>query len=557
MTAPTAPAGAAGPPDVAPAPPAKAGDGDPGRPLPQPEDQGEHVDSAHLFGASLFGDAPAAGIMPVPVVAIGGAVVASGPDSSLTQPLVVDGLRVSWGRSEIMDQPDPATATLTCLDPSSTWPLTTDLRGRLVVLSWQATRPSDNSTQTTAFFVGRITKAKLTRKTITRPDGSKAHGLLIALTAASILNDLANIVPAEAWPDETMDARRGRIATYAANVCTAGVTIRGYWKAPHVAPIAAADQVSILDHLLSLYESSGPDRMTFLPWNRQAIQLERRDHPGYRTLGALHWNVAGEGTARDGKGAYAWSVAQVAYDGGLPGANHYLDGVTIEYPEDSALSKEVTGMVTRVDVSHPDGGAGNASRVETTLCSTIDPAINETAMGVRAARLESNVNWNAYAVTASSDLAYMAAREASGWRPDPITIRTKAANVNGFDYWLQAALVLAGAEVTSWVFLQRSWFAQLGIRPCFGLIGGTITYKSGEWRSECELAPVNTLPMPQHAISWSEIDDGSSTYQLEWWDEDNPRGLHESLTYEDIGFVGMGLGVTATPADTGWDAIYP
>jgi hypothetical protein len=543
--------------DVAPTPPPLPDAGDPGQPLPQPEDQADHIDQSHLFGAALFGDAPAGQIMPVPVVAIGGAVVASGPDSSLSKPMVVDGLSVSWGRQEVMAQPDPATASLTCFDPSSTWPLTTDLRGRLVVISWQATRPSDGSLQTTAMFVGRITSAKLRRKTVVNSDGTKVHGLLVALTAASILNDLANRVPAEDWPDETMDARRARIATYAASVCTGGVTIRGYWKTPHVAPVALADQVSVLDHLLRLYESAGPDRMTFLPWSQQAIQLERRDMPAWRTTGSLHWNVAGEGTARDGKGAYAWSVAVGPYDGGMNGANHYLDGDSIEYPEDSTLSKDATGMITRVDVSHPDGAAANAMRVETTLCATIDPTIDETLMGVRTARLDSSVNWNSYAQQASSDLAFMAAREAAGWRTDPITIRTKMSNVAGFDYWSQAGLVLAGAEVLAFVFIQRSWFAQLGIRPCFALIGGTIRYRSGEWQAECELAPVNTLPAAQHAISWSEIDDGSSTYELQWWDEDNPRGLHESLTYEDIGFVGYGLGMTTVPADTGWDGVYP
>lgn len=546
-------------PDVAPLPPPRDESGDPGLPLPQPEDQEAHVDVADLFAAPLFGAAAAGPLMPVPVVAIGGVTVASGPNASLTNLMAVDGLNVSWGRSQVMDQPDPQTATLTCFDPLSSWPLTADLRGQLVTISWRQTRPSDGSLQTVPFFVGRITRAKLTRKTVTRDDGVKVHGLLIAMSAASLLNDLANRVPAEDWPDETLGARRARLATWAANVCTGGIVVRNFWADPHVAPVPIANQVSVLDHLLSLYESTGPDRMTFLPWNQQACQLERRDHPVARTLGALHWNVAGEGTARDGAGAYAWSIAFAPYDNGMASLNLYVDAARVEYGDSSGLTKDITAMLTRVEVSHPDVTAGNATRVEVALCSVVDPKISETTMGVRTARLDSLVNWNAYAQTAASDLSYMAAREAAGWRPDPIRIRTKlGADVgDGFEFYDQMRVILTGGEVISYFFVQRSWFAQLGIRPCFALIGGTITYRAGEWLAECQLAPVNTQPARQHAISWSEIDDGSTTYELQWWDDDNPRGLHESLTYEDIGFVGMGLGMTTVPADSGWDAIYP
>lgn len=538
-----------------PPPPPPPGDGDPGRPLPQPEEQEAHIEDAHTFSAPLFGDAPAGGWMPSPVVRIGAGVVASAPDSSLSKPLVVDGLSVSWGRSSVMDQPDPATATLTCFDPTAAWPLTTDLRGQLVTLSWLFDGPGYLPS---AFFVGRITGAKLTRKTVVKEDGTKVHGLLIALTAASILNDLANRIPAESWPDEDMGSRRARIASYAANVCTGGVVIRNYWATPHVAPVDISEQVSILDHLMSLYESSGPDRMTFIPWQQLSMFVGRRDYPGIRTLAALHWNVAGEGTARDGRGAYAWTIAFPSAENGMSTTNLYLDGAAIEYPDNSSLTKDVTAMITRVDVSHPDAANANQTRVETALVSSVNPAVDELSVGVRTARLDSSVNWNAFAAQAASDLAYMAAREAAGWRPDPITIRTKSSTFYGFDSFQLAGYALVGGEVASTWFIQRSWFAQLGIRPIFAIIGGAIRYQSGEWIVDAELAPVNTLPAKQHAISWSEIDDGSSTYELQWWDDDNPRGLHESLTYEDIGFVGMGLGMTTVPADTyGWDQTYP
>jgi hypothetical protein len=526
-------------------------------PLPQPEDQAAHIESAHLFGAALFGDAAPAGIQPVPVVSLGGVDVASAPDSSLTFPMVVDGIHVTWGRSEALAQPDPPAASFAIFDPSGVWAVGRELIGQLVTIRWVATKPGDPAPSSGVFFVGRITGAKLTRKTVTRSDGVKMHGAQVALSAASILTDLANITPTGDWPEETLGARSARIAAAASNVVSS-LAVAAFWQAPNVAPVAAGDQVSLLEHLIALYDAAGPNRYSFLPATHAVVSIGRRDWPSNRTLAGLTWNAAGEGTPRDGKGAYVCGFGADADPAGLPAVPLYLDGEAIEYAFSAALTKDITSRITRVEVAHTDSGSTPpyADVVESQLVSAIDPTVNEVTMGVRTARQDSQLVWNSYAAVAASDLAYMAAREASGWRADPITVRPALSG--GFETWAQMTQLLAGTEQQSMVFLQRSWFAQLGIRPIFGLIGGKISYVGGEWLCECELLPANTLPMAQHQLSWSEIDDGSATYQLEWWDDDNPRGLHESLTYEDMAFVGRGLGMTDPPADTyGWDRTYP
>lgn len=491
-----------------------------------------------------------------PGLTIGGVSVDTAPNTSLTDLVVLDGLSITWGRDQVMDQPDPATARCTVFDPASTWATSMDLIGQPISLTYTATKPGVG-VLTEPIFLGRITSARLTRKTVTRPDGTEAAGQQIALTASSILNDLANIIPAEDWPDETMDARRARIQTYATNAgVTSSVTIRGYWTAPHAAPIAAANQVSILDHLVGLYNSTGPDRMTFIPWSRQVIQVERRDHPAYRTLGGLGRNLAGDGTPRDGKGAYAQSLTQASSDGGMTGLSAYLDAQAIEFDDASGLSLDITNRITRILLTHPDGGNGNQQVTIVQLVSAIDPTVDETKIGVRSASQSSICNYDNYAATAASDLAYMAAREGSGWRSDPFIFRSSL-NGGGFDNWTQLSLMLLGGEVLTLWFIQRSWFAEVGIRPVFGIIGGTVTYTSGEWLLSCQITPVSTASL-QHAIAWEEIDDGTTANTLIWTDGDDPNGLHESLTYEDIGFVGQGLGVTVTPANTyGWDTSYP
>lgn len=550
MTDPTPPAPADPQPATAPTPPPMP-PLDPGTSLPQPPDPPQdQAGRPHLFGAAAPGI-----ITATPGLIVAGVTIDTTPNASLTHLVVLDGASLTWGRQQVMDQPDPAVASLALFDPTATWATKSDLIGQPVTLFYTANKPGVGVVQT-PMFLGRITTAKLTRKDVTRADGTIIHGQEVTLTASSILNDLANIIPAEAWPEETMDARRARIQTYSVNAgVLSSITIRGYWKTPNAQPYAVNEQVSILAHLVNLYNSTGPDRFTFLPATTAAIQLERRDFYSARTVSSLHWNAAGEGTPRDGKGAYAWSLAMPAYDGGMAGVHLYLDAETIEYDDAAGLSKDITTKLTRILLTHPDGSQAQPYPSLTVVQPV--PGANEALIGVRSASQASTTTWNAYGAQAASDLGYMAAREASGWRADPFTVRSSL-NGGGFDTWDQLATLLAGAEVISYWFLQRSWFAQLGIRPCFAIIGGTITYTNGEWVCVCQFAPVNTLPMPQHAISWSEIDDGSATYQLEWHDGDDPHGLHESLTYEDIGFVGFGLGMTAVPTDTyGWDVTYP
>lgn len=535
-------------PDPAPVPPARPDAGVTVAPLPQPAT--EEAARPHIFGAAAAGTVTA-----TPGLTVAGVSVDTGPNSSLTDLVVLDGLAFTWGRQQVMDQPEPATASIALFDPSSSWAQSRDLIGQAVTLTYAGMKAGVQTV--VPIFIGRITTAKLARKIVQKADGTQVIGQAVTLTASSILNDLANIVPAESWPAEALGARRARIETYARNAgVLANVAIRGYWVTPAVAPIDINSQVSILEHLIGLYNSCGPDRFTFLPWESQAIQLERRDYGTWRTAACLHWNVAGEGTARDGKGAYIWSLAQPAYDNGLSGVNLYLDAQALEYDDTAGLSRDITTRLTRVLLTHPDGSNNNTETTIVQLVSAIDPAVSESVIGIRSVAQSSITNNNSYAAQAASDLAYMADREAAGWRADPFTFRSSL-NGGGFDYWDQLSQMLNGGETMSYWFLQRSWFAQVGIRPCFAIIGGTVTYTAGEWQQTCQIAPINTLPMPQHAIAWDEIDDGSATYQLQWWDDDNPRGLHESVTYEDIGFCGRGLNVNTAPPDSGFDRTYP
>lgn len=504
------------------------------------------------------------GFHPVPVVTIGGVDVATGlgqtqvrpprppavpgqptPDPTNTGPLsatliVMDGTTVTWGREDVFEQPDPATGTLVLFDGSGSWGTSLDLRGQSVVLSWTGTPPEGGAPVREAYFRGRVgSPVRIVRHTVQLADGTLVDGSLITLPLVSILLDLANVVPAVDWPAETMEARRVRIAADAAAVLPGGITIRDFWKTPQVAPVAAAQQVSLLDHLVALYDSSGADRMSYLPNEQRVVNKERLDYPASRGPSRLWWDPpsAAASPVRAGRGIYATAGS---------GPDYYLDSRDLLYDPGDGITQPA--RITRVQVTHPDAGNGYASR---TTARTV-AGTNEVRDGIRTASLESLVAWNPYADTAAGDLAELAGKEGAAWRLEPLRFSSADA---GFHSVAQARALLRGAEIQQLLFLERSWLPRYGLRPVFGVLGGAITYAEGSWELELNVSPMTAAPR-QHAITWEEIDDGSTSYQVEWWDDDNPRGMHESLTLEDLGFVSSGL-VGPMGPDTGWDEYLP
>lgn len=476
--------------------------------------------------------------LPVPVVSIDGVDVAQGAtvDGHLPGLVVVDGLEFDWGRDEVLEQAVPPTGTLQLFDPSGRWATSADLRGKAVTIGWTG-NPGTGVIRRT-IFRGRVgSPVQLARKVVTLPDGSKVAGALVTLPLVSILLDLANMRPTVAWPEETVEARRARIAAAVVDV-VADVQVRDYWKTPNVQPVAAKDQVTYLQHLEELYDSTGADRMIYLPDTNVLTYLERRDFYTSRGLGRLWWETTTGPRAGNGVFVRATDSAGTALVG--------LDAAALEYdPSDGITQPE---RITRVELVHTSSPS-MTSRTVTRLVTGQD----EKRSGVRTLRFESQVTWDAYADTAASDLEDLVQKEAAVWRLEPLTYRTKP--LGGFETAEHAELLLKGAEVSTLLFLQRSWLPAFGLRPLFGVMGGTIAYRSGGWQVTWTPAPITTT-LPQHAISWSEIDDGSAGYEVQWWDDDHPHGMDASLTLDDLGYVARGLG--ASPAiglDTGWDTL--
>lgn len=509
-----------------------------------------------LFGAAAA--APEAGVFnPQPVVTINGVDVPAAAGVHLPGQVVVDGVTVTWGREDLLVQPEPASGQLQLFDTTGTWATSRDLRGLPVTIRWQGLPPGTTDPMGTAsetFFCGRVgNPVNVALKTVTNPHtGERVDGVLVTLPLRSLLVDLANRVPTEAWPEETMAARLARIQALAPDVL-AVAELRDYWQPPHVEPVPLDRQQSLLDHLRSLFDSAGADRMTYIPNTRALTFVRRRDYGyrqnpslGNRGMAGLFWDAptVPTKTSRTGQGIYALAFAWTGTPASpnLPG---WIDAAAIEADPTEGLRS--AARVTRVQVVNPDGGNNFTDRVTEYPVRGVD----ENLVGVRTARLDSSICWNGYAEVAGDDLRDLVNREGSQWQLPPLRYSTRHAG--GFESLAQARILLAGAETGTTVFLQRSWLPRMGLRPVFGICGGTITYARGGWDVEFAVAPTTTGETPQHAITWEEIDDGTTGLEVQWWDTDHPRGMHESLSLDDLGYVARGLGVATIPADTGWD----
>jgi hypothetical protein len=136
------------------------------------------------------------------------------PNQVAADPYVLEGVTVTWGRENTIDQPDPATATFTIMDPPGGtihFDATVQLGSTVVI--W-----AQLGTARTVVFGGRITD-------LTASFDDDAGAGICEVVAADLLSDLANrFVGSEPWAMEAMSARASRILT-AVGVSTAGLTV--------------------------------------------------------------------------------------------------------------------------------------------------------------------------------------------------------------------------------------------------------------------------------------------------------------------------------------------
>ena len=459
--------------------------------------------------------------------------------------LAMDGLVVTWGREESLDQQDPAVASVTVFDPSRSWHRSRTLVGSLVTLRWSITVAGVTTTRT--FFRGRITRVNPVIRTL-----QGVRGTLVTLDLASIVADLGNVVPTVQWPHEnwgvvgSSGARRFRVSDA---VVAAGIP-GGLLFAPSAdfdgfaaAQVDLDDQISIADHVRLVYDSM-VDRMNYSPQDNRFSAVGSRDYATRNSLGRLVSDPPGAATDRAGQGVYA--RARVLNGGeGL-----YLNAREVDYPDDAGIVRDQTSAITRIRLATTE----LISSVEVkTVVERVVTGANEALTGIRTMNVDSAISSSAR--TRQLDRwETLIRQDAATWQLEPLTVRTGP--VGGLEELAQLTTLLSGEESNALVFLQASELPLYGCSPVVFIKGGTITHQDGHWEVEA-IVMAAPLVAAQHSITAEELDTGTPATQIQAWDTPHPLGLHASLTWEDLAWVGVGHGVdpgTAWfPTNLGWD----
>ena len=470
--------------------------------------------------------------------------------------VAVDELSVTWGTDDPLEQADPATGRLSLLDFTSSWAASASLIGQPVTAAWTPdaaltalTPPRTGRT----YFRGRVTAVDVHPPDYVRlPDGTRVRAARVDLRLTSVETDLANRFATDGpWPTQPISERATKLAALAG----VPVIVRDYWATQFVAQLTADDlaATSARDLLVQLYTACGGDRVVYDPHTQRYEWMGRRA-ANRATFGRLIHANPGDANGRAGLGYYAASAFSTLTTGpSTTFGDSWLDGEHLDAVD--YLSKSAGQRITRARVT---GFRGEPYAAEKYTSIRVDPAADESVIGQRAITHDSSLRYAGDVDLCADDLLAMATQEGAQWRPPPLTWDTH--RTGGFVHPSQVDVLLRGAGAQHPVFVSRTWFAELGIRPVFAVVGGTITYTDGGWVVDTQLAGwaavaggnATPTPVKQHAISWEEIDSPGVT--LVWSDTPTTFGLHESLTYEDAGFIGVGAGAGSwVGPDLGWD----
>lgn len=467
-------------------------------------------------------------VEPTPVVVFDGADIASGPAGASV--VALDDFDVTWGRTDPLDHPEPGTGTVRLWDPTGRWATSRSVVGRRLDLRWEV--PGNGR----YFFRGRVDTVRAYPHT-----AGGVRGAQVELSVTSVLADLGNIVPTTAWFSEPLDqaggagepGRRSRIAVWAAPVLPGGITVRPGYAAVRCEGYLNADQVSVWEHLTTLFDSTGGARIGYDPHTQSVAPLFPRDLTGRRALAQL---VAGPRGAAVLPRQFVTGAGQVA-----------LDAAALEYDPADGVTKAAATAITRLSLDQWNGVDGTGSeRVvsETALATTAE----ETAIGIRTMKVQTVTT---FTTNGTDWQAFLRSAEVTGWRLEPLRLRTAATPLPTVDACHQ---LIRGGETMGTAFLSGSVLPRLNVAPVVAIIGGRIGHTDGGWDLEWNVAALRS-PVPQHPIFWNELDPAGT---LLWSDDpDSAQGFDPAVRWDDLAYVGPGLGADSSgayaPASSSWD----
>lgn len=219
----------------------------------------------------------------MPDVFIGGVAVACRASALDTEPIVIRGFEIKWGRSEYMDPSvSPGSVVLTLLDTTGTWASRIRANSALglpVEIRWQGTATdTGRRIGPVTMFRGRTSHVEARPHTLHADDGRTAW--TVTLTCADRTADYGNATAGtEQWPAERMIDRAVRIRDLGIS-SGSGIEQVYFWPGYVDTPTSPLDvkNTTALSLLADFFASMGNDAYSYDPDAnviRQSIRLSQ------------------------------------------------------------------------------------------------------------------------------------------------------------------------------------------------------------------------------------------------------------------------------------------
>jgi hypothetical protein len=204
-----------------------------------------------------------------------------------------------------------------------------------------------------------------------------------------------------------------------------------------------------------------------------------------------------------------------------------IDGGTLQHVT-KKLALNVSGGLTHVEVTHDHP----AARVVYTVAIPGAPA------GRRVLTMDSFQFSTGHASTLlPNEWASVASRELRAWSIGVLRLDTNL--TGGFETADHAHVLLAGRERPDYFFLRNgSELVANGVRPYFGVMGGTVRYSRGKWVVDSRPADIGTTI--DGRVRPLTVRNAATTNAVRLVD------LDRSVTFRDTQYIDIGAGYTST-----------
>ena len=453
------------------------------------------------------------GVQPWPVVLFDGVWQSCLVIDLFTDPVVLDGLEIDWGRDEYMNHTGVGTLVLSWID--RTGQLAARMREKRMLGSQILVQWADGLGTGATMFQGRITGAAAEPDV---PDpwatDPEARCWRVTVHAADKTADLGNIIqPASTWPRETMQARAAAL-----NGASFIAGIQAFYFYPgHTDSVAWALDVKGRDNLSLLrdfYYSMG-DTFTYLPAENVCRYLYRRAYHVWANL------------VQYDDGLIRMTANDQLVDGQRTYRGVGIQGCDVTSDDEAAVP--INSAVTRVEASWKDT-QNNDTDVVTTVYADEQSELD------RGRRTLTFTSWLGDGLRLDPVVLEVLNRgRFEGSQPKHPNITRDTRRTNGFYSRGEARALLAGGETNAVLYVSGSQYAMWLFQvPFYAVIGGKIRWEHPGWIIDLNVQfhlATNTIT----PVRWNQM-----TNSLAWYEPPTVGAIVDSMTWFDAAFLQTG-----------------